>query len=85
MLPVRHDLGSYDSQADPLQLMELAEFMGLNCTLTEVEDIRQRHTYSHIPDKYNTYGLSVETLEWMNGTMSKLLPEKVLTQYDLFK
>ena len=34
--------------------------------------------------KYDTYGLTLETLEYMNGTMLKLSPEELLVRYGLY-
>lgn len=63
--------------------MDLAAFVGLDCTDDEADDVWQRHTYPNPPGDYTTYGLSTETLEWMNTTMSELLPEVMLVRYDL--
>lgn len=70
-------------QTHPHHLADLAAFLGLNCTPEEAEDVFQRHTYANPPGDYTTYGLSTETLAWMNATMSKTLPETMLARYGL--
>lgn len=67
----------------PHHLADLAGYIGLNCTVAEAEDVFQRHTYANPPGDYTTYGLSTQTLEWMNATMSKVLPVEMLTRYGL--
>jgi len=71
------------AQDDPRHLVDLAAFMGLDCTPQEADDVWQRHTYPNRPGDYTTYGLSHETLEWMNNTMATLLPEPMLERYGL--
>lgn len=82
ILFVRH-LCAFDVQVDPLLLVDLAAFVGLNCTSIQANEVWRRQAYARLPDSYNSYGLSVEMLTWMNDTMSKLLPEEMLIQYDL--
>lgn len=70
-------------QADPVHLVELAKFVGLECTQAEADALWRKHAFSHLPNDYTTYGLSTETLKWMNGTLLELLPQEMLVQYDL--
>lgn len=71
------------AQGQPHHLIDLASFLGLDCTAEEAEDVWQRHTYANPPGDYTTYGLSGETLEWMNVTMARVLPVSVLERYGL--
>lgn len=71
------------AQAHPHHLIDLAAFVGLKCTPEEADDVWQRHTYPNPPGNYTTYGVSIETLEWMNATMAATLPEAVLDRYGL--
>jgi len=57
--------------------------MGLDCTPEEADNVWQRHTHPNPPGDYTTYGLSHETLAWMNTTMANLLPEPILERYGL--
>lgn len=64
-------------------MIELASFMGLECTAEEANSIWRVDTNANPPGDWTTYGLSHETLEWMNTTMASLLPEAVLDRYGL--
>lgn len=70
-------------QTHPRHLADLAAFLGLECTPEEAEDVFQRHTYATPPGDFNSYGISNQTLEWMNFTMSRTLPEAMLARYEL--
>ena len=64
-------------------VVDLAAFVGLNCTTHEADIVLHRHTYLNPPGDYTTYGISMLTLEWMNLTMAKILPETILGRYGL--
>eukprot|EP00752_Nemacystus_decipiens_P012849 g11376.t1 len=72
-----------DLQEHPHHLMELAAFVGLNCTADEADDVWQRHAFVNRRGDYTEHGLSDETLKWMNATMAKILPEAMLDRYGL--
>lgn len=72
-------------KADHQGLVDLAAFMGLKCSLAQAKEIWKSHKYSSPPGGYNTYGLPLETLEWMNVTMSFLLPEPMLNRWGLLR
>ncbi|CAM9575188.1 unnamed protein product [Scytosiphon promiscuus] len=80
---VSHVMFYEDLKDHPRHLADLAAFIGLDCTPEEAEDVFRRHTYANPPGDYTTYGLSTETIEWMNATMSKVLPEVMVTRYGL--
>ncbi|CAM9575258.1 unnamed protein product [Scytosiphon promiscuus] len=80
---VSHVMFYEDLQTHPRHLVDLAAFLGLDCTPEEAVDVFDRHTYANPPGDYTTYGLSTATLEWMNVTMSKVLPEEMLARYGL--
>ena len=70
-------------QAHPHHLIELAAFVGLDCTAEEADEVWQRHAFVNQRGDYTSYGLSIETLEWMNVTMATILPEAMLDRYGL--
>ena len=70
-------------QANHLLLVDLAAFMGLDCTPQQAYEVWELHRESSSHGGYETYGLPIETIEYMNATMSKLLPEEMLTRYGL--
>lgn len=76
-------LVAFHAQTHPHHLVDLAAFVGLDCTAKEADDVWQRHTYPNPPGDYTTYGLTIETLEWMNATMAATLPEAMLDRYGL--
>lgn len=57
--------------------------MGLDCTPEQAHTIWEANRYKSPPGDYNSYGLPVETLEWMNVTMATLLPEPMLARWGL--
>lgn len=70
------------AQADPIHVIELASFLGLECTEEEAVELWRGDTTS-TPGNFMTHGLSHETLEFMNTTMASLLPEAMLERYGL--
>ena len=64
-------------------MVDLASFMGLDCSSEQAERVWQSHQSSAPPRDYSTQGLEVETIEWMNATMSRLLPVPVVYHYGL--
>ena len=73
----------YFLQVTPEALIDLAAFMGLNCSQEQARDVWERHRNLSPHGDFNTYELPEETMEFMNATMSKLLPEAILAQYGL--
>lgn len=62
-------------------LIELAAFLGLNCTTEAAEGILGRHANPNPPSDYRTQNISTWTLRWMDETMATLLPEAMLSRY----
>ena len=58
--------------------------MGLNSSLEQMRSVQEMHRDESSHGKYDTYGLTLETLEYMNGTMLKLSPEELLVRYGLY-
>ncbi|CAM9779816.1 unnamed protein product [Ascophyllum nodosum] len=71
-------------QSKPEALAELAAFMGLDSSPEQVKDVHEIHKNRSPHGSYINYGLPVETIEYMNATMSKLLPEEMIARYGLF-
>ena len=63
--------------------MDLATFMGLNSSREQMWKVQEMHRNPSPNGDYNTYSLPLETLEYMNTTMSKLAPEELLARYGL--
>lgn len=63
--------------------IDLAWFMGLDCTPDKASVIAADMQTSRSPSDYNDYELPEETLMWMNGTMSRLLPATMLARWRL--
>ncbi|CAN0144840.1 unnamed protein product [Scytosiphon promiscuus] len=80
---ISHVMFYEDLQTQPHHLADLAAFLGLDCTPEKAEDVFRMHAYTDPPGDYTTYGLPINTLEWMNTTMSKVLPEALLARYGL--
>jgi len=57
--------------------------MGLECSLDEAYDVWRMHIGTFVHGGYESYGLPSELIEFMNRTMSMLLPEEMLVRYDL--
>ena len=55
-------------------MIRLAEFMGLRCSEDQALKVWESHQTSSHRGDYTAHGLSVETIEWMNATMARLLP-----------
>lgn len=72
-----------DLQADYLGMVDLAAFMGLDCSSEQAKHVWLSHQSSGPPRDYTTQGLEVETIEWMNATMARLLPVPMVYHYGL--
>ncbi|CAM9420565.1 unnamed protein product [Ascophyllum nodosum] len=72
-----------DLQASPEVLADLAAFIGLNCSKEHAVEVLNRHKNQSPHGNFDTYDLPLETIEYMNATMSKLLPEEMLARYGL--
>lgn len=57
--------------------------MGLTCTPEQARKVWDLHRESYSHPGYDSIGLPVEKIEFMNATMSKLLPVDMLTRYGL--
>lgn len=69
-------------QADPVHLIELASFLGLDCTEGEALELWGGDTTSKAGN-FMSVGLTHETVEFMNTTMASLLPAPMLERYGL--
>eukprot|EP00904_Undaria_pinnatifida_P012542 jgi/Undpi1/8418/HiC_scaffold_25.g10886.m1 len=70
-------------QENYLGMIDLAGFMGLECSPEQAEKVWQSHQSSAPPRDYSAQGLKVETIEWMNATMARLLPVSMVFHYGL--
>lgn len=70
-------------QADHLSLVGLAEFMGLDCNPEQAREVWERHAETNPHGGYESYGIPMETIEFMNNTMARLLPVDMVTHYGL--
>ena len=70
-------------QASPEVLADLAAFIGLNCSKEHAVEVLNRHKNQSPHGNVDTYNLPLETVECMNATTSKLLPEEMLARYGL--
>lgn len=61
-------------QATHLGMIDLAAFMGLECSEQQALFVWESHQSSEVHGDYTTHGLRPETIEWMNATMARLLP-----------
>lgn len=71
------------SQTNPGHLQDLAAFLGLDCSPDDAATVLRAHQYGNPPGEYTSVGLTFETLQWMNATMSAILPEAILSRYGL--
>ncbi|CAM9854060.1 unnamed protein product [Ascophyllum nodosum] len=72
-----------DIQSKPEALADLAAFMGLSSSLEQIQDVYEIHKNRSPQGSYIDHGLPIETIEYMNATMSKLLPEEMTSRYGL--
>ena len=63
--------------------MDLAKFMGLDASLEELQKVQGIHHSDSLHGGFETYGISRETIEYLNKTMIRLLPEEMLVRYGL--
>ena len=70
-------------QSKPEALADLAAFMGLSSSLEQIQDVYEIHKNRSPQGSYIDHGLPIETIEYMNATMSKLLPEEMTSRYGL--
>lgn len=70
-------------QADHAPFVDLARFIGLECSAQQALAAWNALRYADAPGDYTTYGLPEGTLEMMNATMSFLLPVPMLTRWGL--
>lgn len=66
-----------------MHLMGVAKFMGLGCAEEQAVEVWNEHRHATAPSHYADHGLPPGTLDWMNFTMSKLLPEALLHRWGL--
>lgn len=71
------------AQESHVGVMDLAAFMGLECTEQQALNVWHAHQESSSHGGYTSYGLSTDTLEWMNATMARLLPEPVARRWGI--
>lgn len=64
-------------------LVDLAAFMGLRCTPEQALKVWKLHQNGSPHVDYTTYGLPSDTLQWMNATMARLLPEPMVLRWGL--
>lgn len=77
------NLASPFPQSKPEALADLARFMGLNASLEQMRNVHEMHQNHSPHGDFNTYELPLETIEYMNVTMAKLLPKEMLTRYGI--
>lgn len=66
-----------------MNLNSIASFMGLACPEETAWELWQAHNRPHPTSDLSALGLSFETVEWMNATMSRLLPPPMLARWGL--
>jgi len=59
----------------------MAAFMGLKCTDEQAFRVWKAHENTAPHGDYTTQGLQVDTIEWMNATMARLLPPTLALRY----
>lgn len=64
-------------QASHLGMIQLAAFMGLECSEDQALEVWKSHRRPPLHGDYTTRGLPLETISWMNVTMARLLPPPV--------
>ncbi|CAM9904786.1 unnamed protein product [Ascophyllum nodosum] len=80
---VSHVMFYEDIKTNPENLMDLANFMGLNASLEQVQEVQEAHETGSSHGSFETYGIPRETIEYMNETMIRLLPQEMLARYGL--
>lgn len=69
------------AQESPLPLIEMANFMGLECSYDQAFRAWKAHENASPHGDYTTHGLPVRTIEYMNATMARLLPPSLALRY----
>ena len=64
-------------------LIDLAAFIGLECSEDQAKVVRKAHQNASPHGDYTTHGLQPETITWMNATMARLLPEPLARRWGL--
>ncbi|CAM9551062.1 unnamed protein product [Ascophyllum nodosum] len=80
---VSHVMFYEDIKTKTESLMDLAKFMGLDASLEELQKVQGIHHSDSLHGGFETYGISRETIEYLNKTMIRLLPEEMLVRYGL--
>lgn len=70
-------------QATPTPLVDLAAFMGLSCSYEQARDVWMAHRHRFPHGRFDSYGLRMEAIEWMNSFMLSILPEEMLARWGL--
>lgn len=63
--------------------MDLAAFMGLKCTPEQAKEAWDSHTMPSPHKDYNSFDIPTEKIQYMNATMSKILPPEMAIRYGL--
>lgn len=71
------------AQESPLQLVGMANFMGLECSEDQAFQAWKAHENTSPHGDYTTHGLEVQTIEYMNATMANLLPPSLALRYGI--
>lgn len=70
-------------QENHLHLIDMAAFMGLACSPDQAFKVWQLHSSESSRGDYTTHDLPGSTIEWMNATMSRLLPPNLALHWGL--
>ncbi|CAM9389443.1 unnamed protein product [Scytosiphon promiscuus] len=71
------------AQANYLGMIDLAAFMGLECSEEQARLVWESHQNAEPHGDYTTHGLRLDTIEWMNATMARLLPPVTAIQWGI--
>ncbi|CAM9389589.1 unnamed protein product [Scytosiphon promiscuus] len=81
MAPSSH-IVYYDDLKDNYRgLIDMAAFMGLNCSDDDAQRVWWSHRNAEPHGDYTTHGLEDETIVWMNATMARLLPPALAARW----
>ena len=64
-------------------LIDMAAFMGLACAPEQALQVWTEHRNAATHSGNGTHSLLLETQEWMNATMARLLPEPLVYRWGL--
>lgn len=70
-------------QETHMVLIDLAGFIGLQCSEKQAEAVRDAHKNASPHGDYTTHGLLLDTILWMNATMARLLPGQLAVRWGL--